>query len=186
MDKLTPELERRLQVEELWARRNVLADSINSERKRRFLAQYVAATQINASVAQCVVSRQWTRAENTALVCPGLTARMPTNDRSPTASTPRQGFNWRRTALLGGLTMATAAVIAFAPIQRLSYGGIVESEEHALPVGVTLSAPVRKSIGSLDETLTRRTAAIPDLRAEVATEIITASQRQSHDLDAPR
>ena len=39
MEKITPELERRLQVEELWARRNVLADSMNAWRRERFRAQ---------------------------------------------------------------------------------------------------------------------------------------------------
>ncbi len=33
-DDLPPEIERRLQVEELWARRNVLADLMNAERLR--------------------------------------------------------------------------------------------------------------------------------------------------------
>lgn len=39
MDALTPELERRLQVEELWARRQVLADSINARRLEYFQAR---------------------------------------------------------------------------------------------------------------------------------------------------
>jgi len=33
-DDLPPEIERRLQVEELWARRNVLAELMNAERLR--------------------------------------------------------------------------------------------------------------------------------------------------------
>jgi hypothetical protein len=39
MDQLTPELERRIQVEELWARRNVLSDLMNQERLERHQAK---------------------------------------------------------------------------------------------------------------------------------------------------
>ena len=40
MEQLTPELERRLQVEELWARRNVLNDSMNARRCERFRTRH--------------------------------------------------------------------------------------------------------------------------------------------------
>lgn len=39
MDQLTPELERRIQVEELWARRNVLSDLMNQDRLERHQAK---------------------------------------------------------------------------------------------------------------------------------------------------
>lgn len=51
MEQLTPELERRLQVEELWARRNVLADSMNAMRRERFQIQYSLLTRFGTSQA---------------------------------------------------------------------------------------------------------------------------------------
>lgn len=48
MDQLTPELQRKLQVEELWTCRNALADSINAERRQRFHAQYASSVQFGA------------------------------------------------------------------------------------------------------------------------------------------
>ena len=39
-DDLPPEIQRRLQVEELWARRNVLAELMNAERLVEFTRRY--------------------------------------------------------------------------------------------------------------------------------------------------
>src|SRR5215210_8197263 len=39
MEELTPELERRLQVEEAWARRTVLSDMINASRLEHYVAR---------------------------------------------------------------------------------------------------------------------------------------------------
>ena len=39
IEQLTPELERKLAVEELWARRNVLAEIMNAERLKVYMAR---------------------------------------------------------------------------------------------------------------------------------------------------
>jgi hypothetical protein len=39
-DNLPPEIQRRLQVEELWARRNVLAELMNAERLKVYSARH--------------------------------------------------------------------------------------------------------------------------------------------------
>ena len=43
-DDLSPEIERRLQVEELWARRSVLEDVMNAERRQVFTQRYASLT----------------------------------------------------------------------------------------------------------------------------------------------
>jgi hypothetical protein len=43
-DDLSPEIERRLQVEELWARRTVLADMMNAERLQLYTRRYTKLT----------------------------------------------------------------------------------------------------------------------------------------------
>ena len=45
-DDLSPEIERRLQVEELWARRSVLEDLMNAERRQVFVQRYASLTAV--------------------------------------------------------------------------------------------------------------------------------------------
>src|ERR1700761_8400533 len=48
MEQITSELEHRIQVEELWARRNVLAAAMNADRRERFYAKYNLMSRFGA------------------------------------------------------------------------------------------------------------------------------------------
>ena len=176
MDRLTPELERRLQVEELWARRNVLADSINSERKQRFLAQYAAANQFKSTVKERLGSRQRTAGADVEV------QRRPAENSSRHGSppvAPYRKFDGWRTALFIGLALTTVTALAFAPIQRISSSMATESAGRELPMERVLSAALQKPKNDSGEKTPRHTTAIPDLRSEVAAEMLTTSQRDS-------
>ena len=56
MEALTPELERRLQVEELWARREVLAESINARRLEYFQARRILLTRLGTAAESAPAS----------------------------------------------------------------------------------------------------------------------------------
>jgi hypothetical protein len=189
MDQLTPELERRLQVEELWARRNVLADSINARRKERFHAQQAALFQLGTPFAPAgtPVPKQIQREGHAEASKPGkiaLSARIP----SRTVFACDLEFNWWRAAPRIGLPLAVvlAAVgLALAPLRSTSVAMVEARFEKALLRATTVfsqSTPNQKKL--LATSITRRSMAIPNLRAEVAAEIAHSLQRRGKNPDA--
>jgi hypothetical protein len=71
-DDLPPEIQRRLQVEELWARRNVLADLINAQRLQLYVQRY---TKLSAGPAHAGAKNRLARLA--ATIVPIRTRKFP-------------------------------------------------------------------------------------------------------------
>jgi len=193
MDQLTPELERKLQVEELWARRNVLADSINARRKEKFLAQQAVLFQLSTPflTAETPVPKQAQReehAEASKLGKTALSARTPSLTPSRTVFAPDSERNRWKAALRIGLPLTAvlaAVTIALTPMQATSLGMIGGKFEKALLRAMTVfSQSTPSEMKALATSDARRSIALPNLRAEVAAEIASTLQRRGHNPEA--
>jgi hypothetical protein len=106
MEELTPELERRIQVEELWGRRVVLEESMNAWRFREYQSRRLI----------CMLC------DETRGVRPLRAA--PATDRPKTRQPARHlnVISLRRTAVLGGLVLFTWLVAQQAGGKLLAWG----------------------------------------------------------------
>lgn len=105
METLTPELERRLQIEELWARRLVLCDPINQHRLDRYQARR-ALLCLNGTETSLV--RDVPQPESVDQL---PSAAVPVSDQAPQRAA--------RSALVQGLcgALAAALIVGAAMIQ---------------------------------------------------------------------
>lgn len=162
MEQLTPELERRLQVEELWARRTVLAESMNALRRERFFAQHSLLTRFGTPVA--------------AQQAPQEDAGLP--DAPPPVedtSAPTAGTRWPWKAAAAGAVAAMALLAASTP-------GVLAQAQGRLSV---LLAQTPSPAEPPRLTQARRDTPV-DIRAEVAARIAAALGNQPHTSDTLR
>lgn len=136
MEQITPELERRLQVEELWARRNVLADSMNAWRRERFRAQRSLLARFGTQDGAAAPSRDG--ASRNALAPRARAARdkrpLPDEIMTTTAVSRGHGLVW----LSGIAAMAAAALLLNA---NMSYAELIDHARDSIGVYVPYLKP---------------------------------------------
>jgi hypothetical protein len=175
MDQFTPELERRLQVEELWARRNVLADSMNVCRLERFREQYSLLTHFGTK-GQRVPSRD----------TPHTLAGLQDKSAAPLGLRPAVSPNLpaasaaRRVWWIGAPALA-AVILVLAAADPLQGKAVIPGAAfHAL-----LSGPLQTAQPNVVGPAPRADVALsqhdlPDLRAQVAAEIAASMGHRAH------
>jgi len=164
MEQLTPELERRLQVEELWARRTVLADSMNALRRERFRAQHSLLTRFGTPAAP-----PDTKFEH---------AQTAQADAAPIqnveASIPPVRRRWLWGPAMAGLVGLFALLGAGAP-------GLIAQARGRLAVIMVPAVPAAPV-----HVARAKAGPSPDIRAEVAARIAAALGSQPHSAETLR
>jgi hypothetical protein len=163
MEQLTPELERRLQVEELWARRNVLADAINARRRERFYAQHAHMTQFGTVPALPATDEAEPEAPIIELVAQQAAAKPQAVEAVPKRKT--------RHAWLVAVPAMAAAILLAVTLAPMTLG---------LPHALALSYPAAAPHSVVRSTLAAHNAPTPDLKTEVAARIAAAMAHNAH------
>ncbi len=167
MEQLTPELERRLQVEELWARRNVLCDSINAHRRERFQARRLMLSRLGTQALPLpahVVPEVLDVSSG-----PVLAMRAPRPMRPTLAAEPSGA---RRALRLAGFAAAAGLLLAIG-LQDSDLGVTTRFETY-MPRLIGMVFHRAPPPSPMHAAATRP----PDLRAEVAAEIAAAISRK--------
>lgn len=176
MDQLTPELERRLQVEELWARRNVLADSMNACRLEHFREQYSLLTHFGTKGQRVPSSRDTPDAlagqQDKSAAPFGLCPAVPPDPLAASAT--------RRAWWIGAPALA-AVILVLAAADPLQGNAVIPGAGlHALLSGPTQTAQTHAAGPALRADVAPSQHDLPDLRAQVAAEIAASMGHQAH------
>jgi hypothetical protein len=157
MDPLTPELERRLQVEELWVRRNVLLDSINARRREHFRTRYVMLARLGTQ----------------ALPLPVHVIPEPAVEDAPQPMRPlpqEEPHRTRRLMGFGGLAIAAALALMVG----LRDDQLMTMVQARFAAYVPYLSQLLPHHAEAPHAVVHAAARLPDLRAQVRAEIAAA------------
>jgi hypothetical protein len=177
MEQLTPELERRLQVEELWARRNVLSDSINARRRDNFRARHIMLSRLGTQALPLPAHVIPEPPAEEMLLTPQMSAPQPMRPvpaHEPSVLPRVIGFIGAAAAagLLLAVGLQNTNIISGAGAQLDIYMPrlIQMIYSHAQPAAVSAPPHAQAHARAGD-------VHAPDLRAEVAAQIAAISAR---------
>jgi hypothetical protein len=157
MDPLTPELERRLQVEELWVRRNVLLDSINARRREHFHTRYVMLARLGTQALPLPVH-----------VIPEPAAEDVSHPMRPVPV--EEPHRTRRLMGFGGLAVA----VALALMVGLRDDQLLAAMQARFAAYVPYLTQLLPHHAEAAHASAHAATRLPDLRAEVRAEIAAA------------
>jgi hypothetical protein len=176
MEQLTPELERRLQVEELWARRNVLNDSMNARRCERFRTRHQMLSRLGTQALPLPAHMPPPDAATDPVTPVVLT--MPARPMRPIL-VPDSPGGARRVWGVAGLAAAAMLLLAIGFQNNDMIAGARAQFQAAVPRLMQMIAhPGLASAPATPPHATVGRASPPDLRAEVSAEIAAAMARR--------